>query len=89
MGLAEMPDYRGQVDDRCALIAGGDDAKYAAIARALPAPVKIIAGSGHDPLLEQPAALAAALGRLLGPGCREAGNSSRRLSIPSSISDSA
>jgi 2-succinyl-6-hydroxy-2,4-cyclohexadiene-1-carboxylate synthase len=66
MGLAEMPDYRGQVDDRCALIAGGDDGKYVAIARALPAPLEIITGSGHDPLLEQPAALAAALGRLLG-----------------------
>jgi pimeloyl-ACP methyl ester carboxylesterase len=68
MGLAEMPDYRGQVDGRCALIAGGDDARYVAIARALPAPLEIIAGSGHDPLLEQPAALAAAVGRLLGPG---------------------
>jgi len=68
MGLAEMPDYRGQVDDRCALIAGADDAKYVAIARALPAPLEIIPGSGHDPLLEQHAALTAALRRLLGAG---------------------
>jgi pimeloyl-ACP methyl ester carboxylesterase len=66
MGLAEMPDYRGQIDDRIALIAGGDDGKYVAIARALPAPLEIIAGSGHDPLLEQPAALTGALQRLLG-----------------------
>jgi pimeloyl-ACP methyl ester carboxylesterase len=66
MGLAEMPDYRGQIDHRFALIAGGDDAKYVAIARALPAPLEIIADSGHDPLLEQPAALAAALARALG-----------------------
>ena len=65
MGLAEMPDYRGLVDDRFALIVGGDDARYVAIARALPAPVEIIADSGHDPLLEQPAALAAAIGRAL------------------------
>jgi len=66
MGLAEMPDYRGDVDGRLALIAGGDDARYVAIAGALPAPLEIIAGSGHDPLLEQPAALTAALRRLLG-----------------------
>jgi len=68
MGLAEMPDYRGQIDDRFALIAGGDDARYVAIARALPVRLEIIAGSGHDPLFEQPAALAAAIGHLLGPG---------------------
>lgn len=65
MGLAEMPDYRGAIDARFALIAGGDDARYVAIARALPAPLELIADSGHDPLLEQPAALAAALGRAL------------------------
>jgi 2-succinyl-6-hydroxy-2,4-cyclohexadiene-1-carboxylate synthase len=63
MGLAEMPDYRGAIDARFALIAGADDARYVAIARGLPAPLEIIADSGHDPLLEQPAALAAAIGR--------------------------
>lgn len=63
MGLAEMPDYRPHVDHRCALIAGADDARYVAIARALPAPLELIAGSGHDPLLEQPVALAAAIER--------------------------
>jgi pimeloyl-ACP methyl ester carboxylesterase len=68
MGLAEMPDYRGAIDDRFALIAGADDARYAAIARALPAPLELVAGSGHDPLLEQPAALAAAIARALGAG---------------------
>jgi pimeloyl-ACP methyl ester carboxylesterase len=71
MGLAEMPDHRGEVDARVALIAGADDAKYVAIARALPAPLELVAGSGHDPLLEQPAALAAAIERslaALGPG---------------------
>lgn len=66
MGLAEMPDYRDLVDDRVALIAGADDAKYVAIGRALPAPLDILPDSGHDPLLEQPAALAAAIARLLG-----------------------
>lgn len=63
MGLAEMPDYRAAVDARFALIAGADDAKYVAIARSLPAPLEIVAASGHDPLLEQPAALAAAIDR--------------------------
>lgn len=61
MGLAEMPDYRAQVDARIALIAGAADPKYLAIARALPAPLTVIADSGHDPVLEQPAALTRAL----------------------------
>jgi 2-succinyl-6-hydroxy-2,4-cyclohexadiene-1-carboxylate synthase len=65
MGLAEMPDYRAQIDHRFALIVGGDDAKYVAIARGLPAPLEVIDGSGHDPLLEQPAALARAVSRWL------------------------
>jgi 2-succinyl-6-hydroxy-2,4-cyclohexadiene-1-carboxylate synthase len=63
MGLAEMPDYRGLVDARVALIAGADDAKFVAIARALPVAVELIADSGHDPTLEQPAALTAAIAR--------------------------
>ena len=65
MGLAEMPDYRAAVDDRVALIAGADDAKFVAIARTLPARLELIADSGHDPLLEQPVALAAAIQRAL------------------------
>jgi 2-succinyl-6-hydroxy-2,4-cyclohexadiene-1-carboxylate synthase len=65
MGLAEMPDYRAHVDDRFALIAGADDAKYVAIARALPAPLALVADSGHDPLLEQPRALAQAIDRAI------------------------
>jgi 2-succinyl-6-hydroxy-2,4-cyclohexadiene-1-carboxylate synthase len=67
MGLAEMPAYWSAVPahrDRLALLAGADDAKYVAIARALPAAsFEMIVGSGHDPTLEQPAALAAAIGR--------------------------
>lgn len=70
MGLAEMPDYRARVDDRVALIAGADDAKYVAIARALPARLELIADSGHDPLLEQPVALAAAIARAIPAGDR-------------------
>jgi pimeloyl-ACP methyl ester carboxylesterase len=31
----------------------------------LPVPLELIAGSGHDPLLEQPVALAAAIERSL------------------------
>lgn len=65
MGLAEMPDYRGAIDDRVSLIAGANDAKFVAIARGLPAPLALIPDSGHDPLLEQPAALAAAIARAL------------------------
>jgi pimeloyl-ACP methyl ester carboxylesterase len=65
MGLAEMPDYRSDVDDRVALIAGADDPKYVAIARGLPAPLELVPGSGHDPLLEQPVALTAAIDRTL------------------------
>lgn len=64
MGLAEMPDYRDALAERSAqiaLIAGADDPKYAAIARALPAPATILPDSGHDPTLEQPAQLAAAI----------------------------
>jgi 2-succinyl-6-hydroxy-2,4-cyclohexadiene-1-carboxylate synthase len=65
MGLAEMPDHRADVDHRVSLIVGADDAKYVALARALPAPVEQIAGSGHDPLLEQPIALANAIERAI------------------------
>ncbi len=65
MGLAEMPDYRAVFPrDRVALIAGADDAKYVAIARSLRAPsLELIDGCGHDPTLEQPAVLAAAIAR--------------------------
>ncbi len=66
MGLAEMPDYRGMIDARFALIAGADDPKYVAIARALPAPLEIIANAGHDPMFEQPEATTAAIARSLG-----------------------
>jgi len=71
MGLAEMPDYRlqllerSEVEDRFGLIVGGDDLKYMTIAHALPARVEFIAGSGHDPLLEQPELLARAISRSL------------------------
>jgi 2-succinyl-6-hydroxy-2,4-cyclohexadiene-1-carboxylate synthase len=65
MGLAEMPDYRGAIDHRFALIAGADDPKYVAIARALPAPLEVIANAGHDPTFEQPEAASAAISRAL------------------------
>jgi 2-succinyl-6-hydroxy-2,4-cyclohexadiene-1-carboxylate synthase len=67
MGLAAMPDYRPvlpAIADRIALIAGADDDKFVAIARSMPAvSLELIAGSGHDPTLEQPALLAAAIAR--------------------------
>ncbi len=65
MGLAEMPDYRTAIDDRFALLAGAEDPKYIAIARALPAPLEVIARAGHDPTLERPEATAAAIERAL------------------------
>lgn len=65
MGLAEMPDYRELVDtQRFSLVVGADDEKYGAIAHTLPARCVILADCGHDPTLEQPAALADALVRL-------------------------
>jgi 2-succinyl-6-hydroxy-2,4-cyclohexadiene-1-carboxylate synthase len=67
MGVAEIPDYRNELPahrDQLALIAGADDTKYAALARSIPAAsVELIAGSGHDPTLEQPRELAAAIAR--------------------------
>jgi len=71
MGLGEMPDYRGavaaaRVSSRISLIAGADDPRYVAIARALPAPLAVIPGSGHDPTLEAPARLAEAIAALAG-----------------------
>lgn len=63
MGLAEMPTYVVPAD-RATLIVGADDAKFLAIARAQSAPLHVIADAGHDPLLEQPAALAKVLASL-------------------------
>ncbi|MBA3540172.1 MAG: alpha/beta fold hydrolase [Deltaproteobacteria bacterium] len=67
MGLAEMPDHRADVArcaDRLVAIVGADDAKYVAIARELPIPLLTIPSCGHDPTLEQPAALAVAITEL-------------------------
>jgi 2-succinyl-6-hydroxy-2,4-cyclohexadiene-1-carboxylate synthase len=69
LGLAAMPDLRSQIAGRArdlALITGADDAKFTAIAGELVAATPglhhaTIADSGHDPTLEQPVALAAAL----------------------------
>ena len=64
MGLAAMPDYRAAIDDRVELVAGTLDGKYLAIHAGLPARSHVIADSGHDPTLEQPAALAGLLAAL-------------------------
>ena len=67
MGLAEMPDYRGELAtlaSHFALIAGADDDKFASMARALPALLfEAIPNAGHDPTLEAPEPLAAAIAR--------------------------
>lgn len=65
MGLAEMPDYRSAIDDHVALIAGADDTKYLSIAGAYDVHREVIADAGHDPTLEQPAALAQAIASCL------------------------
>ncbi|CAN5918274.1 2-succinyl-6-hydroxy-2,4-cyclohexadiene-1-carboxylate synthase [soil metagenome] len=65
MGLAEMPDYRAEIDDRFRLIVGAEDLTYVAIARSLPAPLEVVPECGHDALLEQPVLLAAAVERAL------------------------
>jgi 2-succinyl-6-hydroxy-2,4-cyclohexadiene-1-carboxylate synthase len=71
LGLGAMPDLTGALlarADRAHLIAGDDDAKFCAIARRLAAggvPATILDGSGHDPTLERPAALAAVIAGVL------------------------
>lgn len=69
LGLGAMPDLTPALiarADRAHLIVGADDARFLAIARELrtAAPalgLDVIAGSGHDPTLEAPAPLAAAI----------------------------
>jgi len=63
MGLAEMPDYRAALAaSDAALVVGERDAKFVAIAKTFPdRPCIEIGSCGHDVLLEQPAALAAAI----------------------------
>jgi 2-succinyl-6-hydroxy-2,4-cyclohexadiene-1-carboxylate synthase len=67
MGLSAMPDYRDAMTAnraRIALLAGGDDTKYATLGRTLPAAwFETIPDCGHDPTLESPALLAAAIAR--------------------------
>lgn len=67
MGLAGMPDYWPAVSahrDRIALLAGADDAKYVALSASLPcAYFEQVRDSGHDPTLENPRELAAAIAR--------------------------
>jgi 2-succinyl-6-hydroxy-2,4-cyclohexadiene-1-carboxylate synthase len=67
MGLAAMPDYRADMAahaSRIALIVGADDDKFSALVRASPAvSFEAIPDAGHDPTLETPEALAAAIAR--------------------------
>lgn len=71
LGLAAMPDLRDALvrrAHRAHLVVGADDAKFLAVARTLvhQAPalvIDVVDGSGHDPTLEQPAALAAIITR--------------------------
>lgn len=72
MGLAEMPDYRGELAslaDRLTLIVGEHDAKFRALGEEMAATtgshLHVIPRCGHDVPLEQPRALAALLAPLL------------------------
>jgi 2-succinyl-6-hydroxy-2,4-cyclohexadiene-1-carboxylate synthase len=64
MGLAEMPNFTYDLDERFELIVGADDTKYLSIAQSLHVPTHVIAGCGHDPTLEQPVELARILREL-------------------------
>ncbi len=70
MGTGAMPDYRPTLPalaPRIAWLAGADDTTYAQLAQSLPGAHRaLIADSGHDPTLEQPAALATAISVALG-----------------------
>lgn len=69
LGLGAMPDLSAALVARAArarLVVGADDGKFRQLAERLAAAAPalgptIIDGSGHDPTLEQPAALAAAI----------------------------
>ncbi len=71
LGLGAMPDLGPALAaraDRAHLIVGADDARFLALAavaraRAPALEFEVIAGSGHDPTLEAPVALAAAIDR--------------------------
>jgi 2-succinyl-6-hydroxy-2,4-cyclohexadiene-1-carboxylate synthase len=71
VGLAAMPDLRAALvarANRAHLVAGADDPKFLAIARTLvhEAPalqIDVVDGSGHDPTLEAPVALATIITR--------------------------
>ncbi len=64
LGLGAMPDLTPALlarADRAQLIVGAEDATLRSVAEALAVARTIIAGSGHDPTLEAPVALAAAI----------------------------
>ncbi len=81
LGLGAMPDLRPALIARARrahLIVGADDARFLAIARDLRAAapalgLDVIAGSGHDPTLEAPASLAAAIAAAAARLTRRAG----------------
>lgn len=64
MGLAEMPDYRGEVE-RGVCVVGAEDTKFVGIAKALRIPYYSVSASGHDPTLEQPTHLCRILGKII------------------------
>ncbi|MBE7448907.1 MAG: hypothetical protein HS111_08430 [Kofleriaceae bacterium] len=74
LGLGAMPDLRPALAARAGrarLVVGADDARFLAIARTLAhaSPelrCDVVDGSGHDPTLEAPRALADVIARTLG-----------------------
>lgn len=67
-----MPDYRPRLAEIAApveILVGGEDAKFLALGREMQqklprARLEVVPGAGHNVMLEAPAAVAAALGRL-------------------------
>lgn len=60
LGLGAMPDLHAHLrDPRVALVAGALDEKFVTIARAHAPTPHVLAGCGHNPILEAPDALAA------------------------------
>ena len=77
LGLAQMPDWRAGLarfaaEAPLALVVGEGDAKFrgvlAPLAASLAVPLHVVAGAGHNVVLERPAALATLLGELVRVG---------------------